>query len=68
MSKHVHLVVEIDEETGDLTYEVKNIPGHGCEAVRHSMDARLGKPTVVRNTPEYYETPVVANRVRGTAG
>ena len=68
MTRQVHMVVEIDEETGDLTYEVKNIPGTGCEAVRHSMDARLGTPTVARNTAEYYEKPVVANRVQGTAG
>jgi hypothetical protein len=67
MSK-VHMIVEVDEESGDLSYDVKNVAGDGCEEVRKSMDARLGKPRVVRNTPEYYQRTVVDNHIRNTVG
>lgn len=68
MTKYVKMIAEIDEETGDLSYDVTNIPGRGCEAVRVSMDERMGKPTVVRHTPEYYEKSVADNHVRTAAG
>ncbi len=55
MKKAVEVVFTIDEETGDLTADVKGAQGAMClDEVLSGLDDLVGDPTQTVKKPEYH--------------
>lgn len=59
------ITVVINDETGEVTYDVKGVKGKGCEALTQELDEALG--TVVQNKklPEFFQHEKQTMKHRG---